>query len=138
MYRPVAGHRRPAGARRGVDLGVAGEAVLPRTFVQAVRAYDATPEWLSKAIGYGMPVLELCLGVLLIVGIMVRIAAAVSALLLLVFLIGIIQAAARGIQLECGCFGGGGHDGRRHVLHAGHPARRRAADPRRCSWCSGA
>jgi protein-disulfide isomerase/uncharacterized membrane protein YphA (DoxX/SURF4 family) len=80
----------------------------PRTFVQAVRAYDATPEWLSKAIGYGLPVLEFCLGILLILGVAVRIAAILSGLLFLVFLIGLIQAAARGIQLECGCFGGGG------------------------------
>jgi protein-disulfide isomerase/uncharacterized membrane protein YphA (DoxX/SURF4 family) len=80
----------------------------PRTFVQAVRAYDATPEWLSKAIGYGLPVLEMCLGILLIIGIAVRLAAAVSALLFVVFLVGIVQAAARGIKLDCGCFGGGG------------------------------
>ena len=80
----------------------------PRTFVQAVRAYDVTPEWLSKAIGYGLPVLELCVGIVLVVGILTRIAAAVSGVLFLVFLIGLVQAAARGIQLECGCFGGGG------------------------------
>jgi protein-disulfide isomerase/uncharacterized membrane protein YphA (DoxX/SURF4 family) len=80
----------------------------PLKFVQAVRAYDATPEWLSKAIGYGLPVLELCIGIVLVVGITVRIAAAASAVLLFVFLIGLVQAAARGIHLECGCFGGGG------------------------------
>jgi protein-disulfide isomerase len=80
----------------------------PRGFVQAVRAYDATPEWLSKAIGYGLPVLEICLGVLLVVGIVIRYAAAVSGLLFVVFLVGLIQADARGIKLECGCFGGGG------------------------------
>ncbi|HEY8302675.1 MAG TPA: MauE/DoxX family redox-associated membrane protein [Jatrophihabitans sp.] len=80
----------------------------PLTFTQTVRAYDATPEWLSKAIGYGLPVLELCLGLALIVGVAVRIAAAVSAALFAVFLIGIIQAAVRGIKLTCGCFGGGG------------------------------
>jgi protein-disulfide isomerase len=80
----------------------------PLTFTQAVRAYDATPEWLSKGIGYGLPVLELCLGILLVLGVMVRIAAAVSALLIVVFLIGIIEVAARGIKLTCGCFGGGG------------------------------
>jgi protein-disulfide isomerase len=85
-----------------------GKISSPRTFVQTVRAYDATPEWLSKAIGYGLPVLEICLGVLLVVGVVVRLAAAVSALLFLVFLIGLIEAAARGIKLECGCFGGGG------------------------------
>lgn len=80
----------------------------PRGFVQAVRAYDVTPEWLSKAIGYGLPVLEVCLAALLIVGVITRIAAAVSAALMLVFLIGIVQAAIRGLKLECGCFGGGG------------------------------
>jgi protein-disulfide isomerase/uncharacterized membrane protein YphA (DoxX/SURF4 family) len=80
----------------------------PRGFVQTVRAYDATPEWLSKAIGYGMPVLEVCLGLLLIVGVAVRIAAIVSAALFFVFLVGLVQAAARNIQLDCGCFGGGG------------------------------
>ncbi len=80
----------------------------PRTFVQAVRAYDATPEWLSKAIGYGLPVLELSIGLLLIVGVAVRISAVVSAVLLVVFLIGVIQAAARDLSISCGCFGGGG------------------------------
>ena len=80
----------------------------PRTFTQAVRAYDATPEWLSEAIGYGLPVLELALGVLLILGLVTRIAAAVSGVLFVVFLVGLIQAAVRGIKLECGCFGGGG------------------------------
>jgi protein-disulfide isomerase/uncharacterized membrane protein YphA (DoxX/SURF4 family) len=80
----------------------------PRLFVQAVRAYDATPEWLSKGIGYGLPVLELSLAVLLVAGLITRYAAVVSAALFIVFLIGISQAAIRGIKLECGCFGGGG------------------------------
>ena len=80
----------------------------PRQFVQAVRAYDATPEWLSKAIGYGLPVIEFAVAVLLILGVAVRMAAATSAVLFLVFLIGLIQASARGIKITCGCFGGGG------------------------------
>jgi protein-disulfide isomerase len=80
----------------------------PRGFLRAVRAYDATPEWLSKAIAYGLPTLEVSIGVLLIVGLAVRAAALVSAVLFVVFLVGIIQASARGIKLECGCFGGGG------------------------------
>jgi protein-disulfide isomerase len=82
--------------------------VNPRTFVQAVRAYDATPEWLSKGIGYGLPVLELTLAVLLLIGLITRYAAVVVGLLMVVFIAGIVQAEARGIKLECGCFGGGG------------------------------
>jgi protein-disulfide isomerase/uncharacterized membrane protein YphA (DoxX/SURF4 family) len=80
----------------------------PRGFVQAVRAYDATPEWLSKAIGYGLPILEICLALMLVAGVITRIAAAASGVLLLVFLVGIVQAAIRGLKLDCGCFGGGG------------------------------
>jgi len=80
----------------------------PRRFVQVVRAYDATPEWLSKAIGYGLPTLELVVAILLLIGLITRYAAAVSAVLLVIFLIGIGQAAARGLQVQCGCFGGGG------------------------------
>jgi protein-disulfide isomerase len=80
----------------------------PLVFTQAVRAYDATPEWLSKAIGYGLPVLELALGVMLIVGVTVRIAAAASGVLFVIFAIGLIQASLRDIKLTCGCFGGGG------------------------------
>jgi protein-disulfide isomerase len=80
----------------------------PRRFVQVVRAYDATPEWLSKAIGYGLPTLELVLAVLLLIGLITRYAAIVSAALLVVFLVGIVQAAARGLEIQCGCFGGGG------------------------------
>jgi protein-disulfide isomerase/uncharacterized membrane protein YphA (DoxX/SURF4 family) len=80
----------------------------PRKFTQAVRAYDATPEWLSKGIGYGLPVLELCLAILLVLGLITRYAAAVSAGLFVVFIIGIVQAGIRDIKLECGCFGGGG------------------------------
>lgn len=94
----------------GIVWLVAGWAKVsdPRGFVQAVRPYDATPEWLSKAIGYGLPVFELAIGVLLVLGLITRAAAIASAALLTVFVIGIVQAAVRGIKLDCGCFGGGG------------------------------
>ncbi|MFL6160873.1 MAG: MauE/DoxX family redox-associated membrane protein [Jatrophihabitantaceae bacterium] len=88
----------------------------PRTFIRAVRAYDATPEWLSQAIAYGLPMLELTLAVLLLVGLIVRYAAATSAVLLVIFLVGVLQAAARGIKLQCGCFGGGGTTTSTHYI----------------------
>jgi hypothetical protein len=44
----------------------------PAAFVRAVRAYDVTPEWLSQAIGYGLPILEICLAVLLVLGLVTR------------------------------------------------------------------
>ena len=112
MSRSVA-ERWGATAARVILAVVFGYAALsklgePRTFLRAVRAYQATPEWLSQAIAYGLPVLELCLAVILLFGVASRLAALVSSVLLVVFLVGIVQAWGRGLKLECGCFGGGG------------------------------
>ncbi|MEO6504316.1 MAG: thioredoxin domain-containing protein [Jatrophihabitantaceae bacterium] len=80
----------------------------PRRFVQVVRAYDATPEWMSRGIGYGLPALELVLAVLLLIGLLTRYVAVASAALLALFLILTLQAAARGLDVRYDCFGGDG------------------------------
>lgn len=80
----------------------------PSAFVRAVRAYDLVPDWLAKGIGYGLPFLEISLGVFLAIGLGTRLVSIVSGLLFVAFLIGIVQASARGLTIECGCFGGGG------------------------------
>lgn len=99
----------PARLVLGVVFVVAGWSKVrsPLHFTQVVRAYALVPEWLAKAIGYGLPMLELVLGVLLIVGIVTRIVAAVSAALLVVFLIALIATPARDIRLLPGLFGTG-------------------------------
>jgi uncharacterized membrane protein YphA (DoxX/SURF4 family) len=81
----------------------------PAASVRAVRAYQLLPESPVRVIGYGLPVLEVCLGVLLVVGLGTRAVAGLSALLLLAYIIGISSAWARGLQIDCGCFGGGGY-----------------------------
>jgi protein-disulfide isomerase/uncharacterized membrane protein YphA (DoxX/SURF4 family) len=83
----------------------------PAASVRAVRAYQILPEWLAKGVGYGLPFLELGLALLLVIGLATRLAAVLSAAMLVVFLAGIVSAAARGLQIECGCFGGGGQLG---------------------------
>jgi len=60
-------------------------------------------------VGYGLPALEIIIGLLLILGLGTRIVAATSAVLLTLFIIGIASAWARGLQIDCGCFGGGGY-----------------------------
>ncbi|GJF28771.1 hypothetical protein KNE206_14710 [Kitasatospora sp. NE20-6] len=120
--------RRPGALRRALDgpaaewfglavrlglalvWGWAGLAKIadPAEAAQAVRAYEILPESLVKPIGYGLPFLELALALLLVIGLGTRIVAAVSALLLLAFIAGIASAWARGISIDCGCFGGGG------------------------------
>ncbi|MGC5014081.1 MauE/DoxX family redox-associated membrane protein [Streptosporangium sp. DT93] len=85
-----------------------GKIGTPALSVQAVEAYELLPESLATVVGYGLPILEIVVGVLLVVGLLTRTAAVVSALLMLAFVIGIASAWARGLRIDCGCFGGGG------------------------------
>jgi uncharacterized membrane protein YphA (DoxX/SURF4 family) len=80
----------------------------PAESVRAVRAYQLLPEAVVPAVGYGLPVLEVAVGLMLVLGVHLRLAAVVSAGLLLVFLVGVGSAWARGLTIDCGCFGGGG------------------------------
>jgi len=80
----------------------------PAEGVRAVRAYKILPESVVPIVGHGLPALELVVGLLLVLGLGTRIVAVMSALLQLAFIIGISSAWARGLQIECGCFGGGG------------------------------
>jgi uncharacterized membrane protein YphA (DoxX/SURF4 family) len=76
--------------------------------VRAVRAYRLLPEGSVRPVAYALPYLELALALLLVVGLGTRVVAAIAGLLLLVFLGGVISAWARGLRIDCGCFGGGG------------------------------
>jgi len=74
----------------------------------AVRAYEMLPVPLANFIGIVLPFFEIGMGLLLILGAGIRYSAALGALLMVVFVIGISQAWARGLSIDCGCFGGGG------------------------------
>jgi uncharacterized membrane protein YphA (DoxX/SURF4 family) len=74
----------------------------------AVRAYDVLPRAGVAVMAGVLPLLEIGLGLLLLVGFRVRLAAVLSAGLLLVFVAGVTQAWVRGLSIDCGCFGGGG------------------------------
>ena len=74
----------------------------------AVRAYELLPISLANFLGIVLPFVEIAVGILLIIGAAVRVSAVISGLLMLAFSIGISQAWARGLSIDCGCFGGGG------------------------------
>ena len=76
--------------------------------VWAVRAYDLLPDGLADVVGRVLPFAEVLLGLLLVTGLATRWAAAGFGLLLVAFSIGIVSAWARGLAIDCGCFGGGG------------------------------
>jgi uncharacterized membrane protein YphA (DoxX/SURF4 family) len=76
--------------------------------VRAVHAYDLLPYDVSRVVGAALPFVEIAVGVLLVAGFATRIAAFASSVLLVVFIGGIASAWARGLRIDCGCFGGGG------------------------------
>lgn len=80
----------------------------PAQSARAVEAYQIFPFDVARLIGYGLPLAEIILGGLLVLGLLTRGAALLSALLMLAFVIGIASAWARGLAIDCGCFGGGG------------------------------
>ena len=76
----------------------------------AVRAYQLLPGDGATTVGQLLPVLEVVVGTCLVLGLLTRGAAVVSALMFVAFIIGIASVWARGITIDCGCFGGGGYD----------------------------
>ena len=74
----------------------------------AVRAYEMLPVELANFLGYVLPWIEIGIGLLLFVGASVKICGLLGAFTMLAFIIAIAQAWARGLSIDCGCFGGGG------------------------------
>jgi uncharacterized membrane protein YphA (DoxX/SURF4 family) len=63
----------------------------PEASVRAVQAYRLLPTGVAEVVGYTLPAVEIGIGVLLVA-----------------FVIGVSSAWARGLSIDCGCFGGGG------------------------------
>jgi uncharacterized membrane protein YphA (DoxX/SURF4 family) len=80
----------------------------PAAAMRAVRAYRLLAEPLVAPVAFGLPVLEIAVGLALLAGVFVRTAAVASAVLLVVFVAAVGSAWARGLQIDCGCFGNGG------------------------------
>ncbi|WP_281261654.1 MauE/DoxX family redox-associated membrane protein [Actinokineospora auranticolor] len=78
-----------------------------QTFI-AVQAYDVLPGGVVSVVAAAMPFLELALGVLLVLGLGTRLTAVLSGVVLLAFIAAVAQSWARGLSIDCGCFGGGG------------------------------
>jgi uncharacterized membrane protein YphA (DoxX/SURF4 family) len=80
----------------------------PGQFYAAVQAYQLFGASTASLISSAVPFLELGLGLLVLVGLGTRVIAVLSGLLLLAYIAGVAQSWARGLTIDCGCFGGGG------------------------------
>ena len=76
-------------------------------FAMAIDAYRLLPQWAVVAAARALPWVELLLGLWLITGRWLRISASAASLVLLSFFVVLVRAYAKGMQIDCGCFGSG-------------------------------
>ena len=80
----------------------------PYKSAAAMRAYELLPISIANFFGYVLPWFEVGLGALLILGVATRLSAFFAGSLMILFILAISSAWARGLSIDCGCFGGGG------------------------------
>lgn len=84
------------------------KAIDPGQTRVAVGAYQLLTPDLVGPVATALPLVELAVGTLLLLGVITRWVAVASVVLLVGLIAAVAQAWARGLSIDCGCFGGGG------------------------------
>ena len=77
----------------------------PEGFARAIANYKLLPIFLINILALILPWIELCAGVLIVFGFLVKENSMILGGLLAVFVIAILISLARGLNIDCGCFG---------------------------------
>jgi uncharacterized membrane protein YphA (DoxX/SURF4 family) len=80
----------------------------PAGNVRQVRAFQILPESVVPTVGHALPTVEILIGGMLLLGLLTRSFAVLATLFFVAFIIGIASAWARGLEINCGCFGSHG------------------------------
>jgi putative oxidoreductase len=90
----------------GTFIVAGGLKVLqPGTFAADIGNYRLLPNEAINLLAITLPWIEVVAGGLLVAGIWKRASASLIVVMLIVFLLAISQALARGLDVRCGCFG---------------------------------
>jgi uncharacterized membrane protein YphA (DoxX/SURF4 family) len=76
-------------------------------FAMSIDSYHVLPQWAVERVAQTLPWFELFIGALLIAGRWLRFSAVATSTLLAVFFALMVQAYAKGLTIDCGCFGPG-------------------------------
>jgi len=79
----------------------------PLAFADSIATFKLLPPQLLNVVALSLPPFEILLGILLVTGLQARPASLGITVLAIVFGIALGQALARGLQVDCGCFGSG-------------------------------
>ena len=77
----------------------------PDIFAEAVQAYQLLPFSLVNIFALVVPWVELLCGIFLVVGVFLRSSSMLLSFLLLAFIVAMLSALVRHLQIDCGCFG---------------------------------
>ncbi len=88
-------------------------------FAGMIDNYSVVPPSVSEALARTLPSVELVLGVVLLAGWCRRISSLAAATLLSAFFALMLSGYARGLEIDCGCFGAGETVGPRTLLRDG-------------------
>src|ERR1700680_2857185 len=88
-------------------------------FALTIDSFQLLPAWAVSLVAHTLPWFELALGLLLLVGWPLRPVASLASLLLLVFFGVMVRTYARGLEIDCGCFGPGEQLGVKTLLRDG-------------------
>ncbi len=81
-----------------------GKIADPQTFSKEISNYALFPMFLINISAIGLPWLELFTGILLLLGIRIKANSIITGGLLVVFIIAVLSAMFRGLNINCGCF----------------------------------
>jgi uncharacterized membrane protein YphA (DoxX/SURF4 family) len=79
---------------------------VPELFASSIQAYRMLPEAPVNLFALWLPWIELLTGLFLLGGVAVRASALLVSSMLLVFVVALVSVVMRGLEIDCGCFGG--------------------------------
>jgi len=78
----------------------------PLSFADRIHSFQILPDWTIHTVALGLPILEIMIGVSIFIARLRGPALMTSFLLLILFSAGFLQGLIRGLEINCGCFGG--------------------------------
>ncbi|GAB5466333.1 MAG: DoxX family membrane protein [Candidatus Kapaibacteriales bacterium] len=85
-----------------------GKIAVPKSFLVEIHNYDMLPDLVEPILALWLPWMELLIGIFILVGHKLKSSSIMATALLVVFTIGVAIAWGRGLEIDCGCFGGSG------------------------------
>lgn len=81
-----------------------GKLFKPEDFAKAILRYEFLPIYFVNIMAIVMPWVEFFTGILLVLGIYKKASSMIASISLVVFIIALTSAFARGLDISCGCF----------------------------------